>query len=268
MKKLYSCNLQGSAKFNEDRVGHYQNVAWVIDGATPLFSNHYISEENDVVWMVKRINENLPQFISNELSLEDILAQTIQQVNDAALAINPHLNEINNYELPTFTIAMVRFVHGKLEYFVLGDSGILIESNERPIYITDRCLDIFGNKIEEEINKSEMKVNKLQEIRKYLNKENGYWIGSLDGKGIPHGLTGELKVNKNTRVLCFTDGYSRLFELYKKMDIERFQFDVHVIKNSISLIRKIEVEDSDCSAYERSKKSDDLSVMLVENRYI
>lgn len=266
MRKLYACNLQGSAKYNEDRVGHHQNTAWVIDGATPLFPSHYISEENDVVWMVHQINERLPHFISDDLSLQEILTRTLHQVNQLATERNPRLKEINDYKLPTFTIAMVRFINQQLEYYVLGDSGILIDSKAGPIYLTDSRLDLFGEKVEEEISRidSKSEVNTLQEIRKHLNKEDGYWIGSLDGKGIPHGLSGNMPVYEYTKVLCFTDGYSRLFELYKKMDIQHFQFDVDFIMDSIAETRKIEDQDSDCSIYKRSKKSDDLSVILVE----
>ncbi|UOQ49089.1 hypothetical protein MUN88_02815 [Gracilibacillus caseinilyticus] len=80
MKKLFSCNHKGSANFNEDTVGHYQNVAWVIDGATPLFFNQYLSEENDVVWFVQQINEQLPRFITDDRSLEEILINVLEQV--------------------------------------------------------------------------------------------------------------------------------------------------------------------------------------------
>ncbi|UOQ84335.1 protein phosphatase 2C domain-containing protein [Gracilibacillus salinarum] len=255
MKLLFSCNHKGSADFNEDVVDHHQNTAWVIDGATPLFFNQYLSEENDVVWLVQQINEQLPRFITDEKSLEEILITVLDQISQIALEINPALKQIHHYELPTFTIAMVRFIDQKLEYYVLGDSGILLETTEKSVYITDRRLDTFAEKHQD----------KSQTIRKHLNTRDGYWIGSLDAKGISHGLAGEYNKKDITNVLCFTDGYSRLFELYKKMDVTQMQFNETFIKDTVSMIRNIEEEDCDCLVYKRSKKSDDLSVILLEN---
>lgn len=274
MKYIFSYSGIGTAEYNEDRVGTFNNVAWVIDGATPIFNKNNISDENDVVWIVNEINKWLPHFISDEISLEKILNNTVNKVNQIANEINEKLSEVYYYELPTFAIIMVRIINNRLEYYVLGDCGMLVGSKSKTKYITDNRIEIFSNQHKKDIgmikslhseNKDAKILNALQETRKLLNREDGYWIGSLDANGIPHGIKGTLDIANSTRILCFSDGYARLFELYGIVNISNFSFDLDFIKETIRQIRLIEKKDKDCTLYPRAKQSDDLSVVLIEN---
>lgn len=275
MKKIFSLSKKGTGKDNEDVVGAYHNISWVIDGATPLFQNNYFSCENDVVWVVEQLNKWLPYFIQDEYSLEEILIHTIHQVKKEAFRINNTINDVNEYELPTFTIVMVRVIDQQLEYYLLGDCGILLKTNGTIQYITDNRIAEFSERNKKSIQKlqtvknsqekDQLMLNALQETRKMLNKEEGYWIGSIDGKGIEHGLSGKRLLEKNARILCFSDGYSRLFELYQLIDIKDFSFDVEYVIETIQQVRRTETEDCEGILYPRAKQSDDLSVILIEN---
>ncbi|MDN3019212.1 protein phosphatase 2C domain-containing protein [Paenibacillus sp. BSR1-1] len=276
MKKLFSYTEKGIAKYNEDQVGISKNVVWVIDGATPLFQKNFFSNQNDVVWLAEQINNRLPDFVDDALSLEDILLQTVQQIEQDAYRIKEDLDTIKEYELPTFTIAMVRIIDQQLEYYVLGDCGALLESSDGTItYLTDKRLERFNERNKQAIitiqsiappeERERLKLEALMNTRKLLNKENGYWVGSIDGKGIPHGITGKMEVAKNAKVLLFSDGYASLFELYKLIDIHDFSFNEAAIQNTIKQVRATEEQDSNCVLYPRPKKSDDLTVILIEN---
>ena len=53
-----------------------------------------------------------------------------------------------------------------------------------------------------------------QETRKLLNQENnpeGYWIASLDGKGIPHGISGTAEIHDEP-VYVLSDGMGHILE--------------------------------------------------------
>lgn len=273
MKKLYSYTEKGTGKYNEDAVGFFGNVAWAIDGATSIFPNSYLShEKNDIIWIVEHVEKWLPSFIDNQLSLEEILRKTMEQVRAEAYSKNNQLDEVRGYELPTFTVVLIRQIDQRLEYYILGDSGLLIESENKIKHLTDNRLQEFSDRNKKVINQlqgnfklDDPKVLKvLQEQRKLLNTEEGYWIGSIDGRGISQGIKGEMKVNEKTRILCFTDGYSRIFDLFHFVDIKDVSLAVDFIKNTINQIRSIEMEDRECSIYPRPKISDDLSVILVE----
>ena len=274
MKKIYSYSEKGTAQFNEDITGTYQNVAWVIDGATPIFNHNYISEENDVVWIVDQINKWMPSFINNNKNLEQILFKTVNKVNEIALSINEKLAMVPGYELPTFTIIMTRIINNQLEYYVLGDCGMLLNAEDTIQYITDKRIEKFSKKNQRSIeqiqssnvlDKDARILSCLQETRKLLNKKEGYWIGSLDAKGIAHGISGTIEIKQNARFLCFSDGYARFFELFKLKDISSFSFELDYIKETIRLVREIEESDHECVVYPRSKISDDLSIILIEN---
>ena len=274
MKNIFSYSEKGTAKYNEDIMGTFHNAAWVIDGATPLFKKNYLSDENDVVWIVNELNKWLPQYINDESSLESILLKTVNKVNQIAHSINKNLHKVKSYELPTFTIMFVRIINNQLEYYVLGDSGMLVKQNDEIRYITDKRIESFSKQNENSIKKIQstnpkekdtMILSALQETRKRLNTEDGYWVGSLDAKGIPHGIKGIIEIDRNTRIVCFSDGYARLFELYHILEIRNFSFELDDIKETIRQIRELEKKDKDCSRYPRAKQSDDLSVVLIEN---
>lgn len=222
MKNIYSFSEKGTEQFNEDIIGTFQNVAWVIDGATPIFNKSYISDENDVVWIVREINNEISNFISDNRTLEEILMNTVNKVYETALGINGKLAEAPGYELPTFTIIMTRIINNLLEYYVLGDCGILINTKGKIQYITDNRIEKFSKENQKSIKQIQLSnapdkdariLRRLQETRKLLNTKEGYWVGSLDAKGIAHGITGIIEIKQNARYLCFSDGYARLFEL-------------------------------------------------------
>jgi hypothetical protein len=274
MKKIYSFSEKGTAQFNEDIIGTFQNVAWVIDGATPIFNKNYISDKNDVVWIVSEINNWIPNFIRDNRTLEEILLKTVNKVYEIALGMNGKLAEVPAYELPTFTIIMTRMIHNQLEYYVLGDCGMLINTKGKIQYITDNRIEKFSINNQESIrqiqssnalDKDARILSRLQETRKLLNKKEGYWVGSLDAKGIVHGITGIIEIKQDARFLCFSDGYARLFELYHLTDVSYFSFELDSIKDTIRQVRETEESDRECLKYPRAKKSDDLSVILIEN---
>jgi len=273
MRQLFSYTEKGTGTYNEDIVGFFGNVAWVIDGATSIFPNTYPSTgKNDVVWIVEQVENWLPHFIDDECSLEEILSKTMAQVKKEAYQVNDQLEEVKGYELPTFTVVLVRQINQQLEYYLLGDSGFLIESKNMITYFTDKRLQEFSERNKKVIDQLKSSVNidnpkllkALQEQRKCLNTEEGYWIGSIDGKGISHGITGKMTLDEQTRILCFSDGYSRLFELYRAIDINDFLLEEAFVTKTIRQIRDIEEKDKDGSLYPRPKKSDDLSVILIE----
>ncbi|WP_138420796.1 protein phosphatase 2C domain-containing protein [Aquibacillus sediminis] len=276
MKVTYSYTEKGNGAHNEDVAGSFANVAWVIDGATPLFPNHPITGDNDVVWIVQQLQDCLPNFINDSDTLATIITDALQFVREEAFKLNPNLDCSNAYELPTFTIAMVRWANQKLEYYVLGDSGIFVKSQGKVSYFTDQRLDRFSQQQEvvmKEIKASTLDpdekeskmLDTLQQTRKLLNTPEGYSIGSLDAKGIPHGYTGNVPLDDGAKVLCFSDGFARLFELYHATDWKMIELDVGSIKDYIDQIRQIETNDHTCTKYPRAKQQDDLTVMLIEN---
>lgn len=275
MKKIFSYTEKGTAQQNEDIVGIYQNVAWVIDGATPLFKKHFFSSENDVVWVVQQLNKWLPQFIDDRLSLQEILVHTVQQVQKEARGIYGKLDEVQEYELPTFTIILARIIDQQLEYYVLGDCGMLVETTGGVEYITDKRIEVFSQRnkqaikrlqsISDRAERESRVLEALQNTRKLLNKEEGYWVGSIDGKGIPHGLSGKLAIEPENRALCFSDGYASLFELYQLIRWKDFSFEEAAIQQTIREVRRTEAEDHACTLFPRPKVSDDLTVILLEN---
>ena len=263
---------QGDGEDNEDVVGYEKNTAWVIDGASEVFDEHYFSQKNDVLWLVERLNKKLSRYVDDKLSLEEILKLSVGSIRRELTEEGIELSKIEEYKLPSFTIAMVRKKKNRIEYYILGDCSIVINVENYVKSYTDQRIKKFStiNKTKfNEINNSQ-KYSKRKEIqiyrdtRKYMNKIDGYWIGSIDGKGISNGISGTIIFNKSIQILCFTDG---LLEAFESLNIAKYNqeiFDEKKLKDIIEKLRNMQNADRNRIKNPRVKIKDDLSLILLE----
>lgn len=263
---------KGDGLHNEDIVGYHNNTYWVIDGATGLFDNTYINKTNDVVWLVNMLNKYLPQFVDDTKSLSDILTDTLKLIYDIAIEINSEVAHIESYKLPTFAITLFRFNRLKnpneFEYLILGDCSIIVSVDGNVEYLTDNGIERFTiiNKQKTKLFEGdEDKYNKIKEVyketRKLLNTKGGYYIGSLDGKGVGKAVIGSRPYNK-IKVLAFTDGlldaFNNQFTSDKNLSLKIIRGKINDLRNEESYIKSITEGNG-------RKISDDLSLILVGN---
>lgn len=83
---------------------------------------------------------------------------------------------------------MIKTAPMAVEYYVLGDCSIATSQGE---VITDSRIQQFS---EDNIKQLEANPKDRQSVfqgtRKKMNTPAGYWIGSVDGAGIDHGIQG------------------------------------------------------------------------------
>ncbi len=205
---------QGCNKhINQDVYGYNKNFLWVIDGATEVFSNNYLSKLGDVYWLVNHINKSLMEQ-DTSLNLQDYVYFAIKKVYDLAMQLAPEITDIPTNKLPTYSICCVRYANNFIEYLCLGDCSLYV-SNSPELRFTDERILPFHlqvNKVKEyyshnvELYKKEV-LKKVREIKQYINKENGYWIGTLDPEIINHAIKGKVKINPSESFLICSDGF-------------------------------------------------------------
>jgi hypothetical protein len=239
MKKLEKksdmvISLTGTHHENQDVGGQLGPYFWVLDGATSLWPD--VLGGQDVSRTMARIQQQLFSLCadprSNSLSLKEILRQAVRTVEDQFRREIRGYEDIPSCRLPTFAAAFGRRRGRRLEVLLLADCEIYIPGSWRltdcrfaPIaranaenmqrIFKEKGLDPASKNIpsqEEEIYLLYERANRTQ--RRLLNSTapGGYWVGSLDGCGIAHALTGEVDIEEDVPVYAFCDGFSHLLE--------------------------------------------------------
>ena len=213
MKVLYEY-CQGCGKHpNEDAYGYVNNTFWVIDGATDVFNDNYLSENGDVQWIVHKLNCSLREK-SSILSLKEMLRSSIENVRTEALNKAPIISTIPINKLPTFAICCVRINKSILEYLCLGDCSLFHSKDPSTRYSDFRILPFHYqvNAVKEKFKScpTEYKIQvieKVREIKKYINVEDGYWIGTLDPDVVDKSVQGCIDSAQGDRFIICSDGF-------------------------------------------------------------
>lgn len=250
-------SLKGVGRVNEDIIGHYKNYYWVMDGVTDLFGNKLFESDSDAYILVQKINSLLPKCVNDNLSLSEILSDVLHVIE---LEVRDTIDKakLESYELPTFTIILIREMgDGVIDYFILGDSTLIVEQTE---ILSDKRLNRFSlldkEKLAQVTDENE-RLEILQATRKRLNHPDGYWVGSLDGEGLSHALTGQISIPKGKRVVLATDGYT---DFFSTSDLLTNYFNEVTIEKQLRFIDSETME----SHLNRFKKRDDLSLLILK----
>lgn len=268
MRVICTDTIKGDGIENEDVFGVEKNCFWVIDGATDLFGLKLFDVKDDVAFYVRHLSKTIGRFCNEENDLKKVLKDAILETNKT---LKLKVDEYESYKLPSFAIVMARINDNSCEYYILGDCFLVIEENGDIKQYTDSRLSAFSKRNREGIIqlRDEDKLNSqsenilFQNTRKYMNKKEGYWIGSPDAIGIDHGLSGIIDINNNTKILGFSDGLYEAFELFKITSLEELDYNKKGIVETVRKLRIRQNEDFERKVT-RVRKVDDLTYVLVE----
>lgn len=268
MKVLFEYS-EGCGKHpNEDMYGYVNNTFWVIDGATDIFKDNYFSEVSDVQWVVQKLNYFLKEK-STLISLKEMLRSAIENVRTEALNKAPIIRTIPVNQLPTFSICCTRIKGNKLEYLCIGDCSLFCSSNPLNRYTDLRVLPFHYqvNEVKEKYKSNQNEYNtqvfkKVREIKKYINIEGGYWIGTLDSNVVDNSIEGDIDIKKGDRFLLCSDGFRPSLDEanlipFSSNDIFDEESVSGLIKNQISSEMKYHLKTG-------INISDDRTIILVE----
>ncbi|MBR4111065.1 MAG: hypothetical protein IKK43_05205 [Clostridia bacterium] len=250
MKILSEANKQGIRKYNNDIKNNMENIYYVMDGATPLFDDNIFFETSDSYEYMQLLKKNI---VVNE-NIKESFKNGIIESNKKFL----NLENYNEYELPTFTMAAVKEKDTTYELFLLCDCliSILYKNGEIENYEDHRfdkikfeCRKEIKEKIEmleiSEQEKSEMKREVFRKYRKFANAQDGYPVGSTNPESIENMIVKEIEKAKIDKILLCSDG------LYDEIGIPKEQkdFDNAYLEEKLKDI----------------KNKDDLTYILISN---
>lgn len=218
MEKIYEYCKKGNGKYNEDVVGSTSNIACVIDGATDVFFDEHKELDGIVHKYVNLLIENVIKCFAQEKDVCSIvslaIALTYEQLNKMFI-----IDNYEEYELPTFSIACIKENCDSYEFMVLGDCYILIRDRECITMLNDERIIKFSQQNRKTLRKLKLdprsdasSINVYKSTRKKANSIDGYPIGSISGKGIKNAITGKISKNKVSDILIYSDGFVDYFE--------------------------------------------------------
>ena len=272
---METISLAGT-NWNEDFAYANKNFAFVIDGATSLTPDKFSNEETDAKWFSNCFGSYLKTHLKDlDSSITTIIKKGIHYVDKKYSKLT---NGAKVIDKPSATISVVRKSPDGLEYFVLGDCGVLFKhKNKVKEFVRKDIINLDKKNVKKMIKISKQKHISVYEAKTYVaddilavrflrNKKHGYWsLGDLE-EACDHALTGTIKTQPNDEVLLFSDGFSRIWNLiyiFNKKEV--FEY---LSKNSLSdlanLLFKTQKADPGCNKYPRMKVCDDASAVYFK----
>ncbi|WP_433302296.1 protein phosphatase 2C domain-containing protein [Actinoplanes sp. CA-030573] len=249
---------------NEDWAAASRDTIVVLDGATARIDTGC---RHGVAWYVAKLGVALMSAVAErpELSLQEALADSIRQV----AGMHPEC-DLRHPGTPSAGVAIVRLQGDFLEYLVLADTVIVIQT-ERGIrvFTDDRVSNVARNEraaatalpLDSNERKAALGEMKRRE-QDARNRPGGFWVAAADPEAAKHAIVGSLAMQDTTAIAVLTDGAARCvtpFALITWGDVLRI-LDTDGPAELISQVRKIESSDPEAERWRRSKRSDDATV--------
>lgn len=268
IKETYS--IKGNGIVNEDRIGYFNNYVWLMDGVTCL-TDSLTGESSDSKWFVDKFSEILVQNLDDSKELKEILKGTVIKTYEVYRSATSY-RVIEKNQFPSSSLIILRQKGNWLEYYLLGDSTLIIKNGQEVLSLKQDTLGEFEKEILQKINHTYISQNiSFEEAKKahspeilakraQRNEDGGYYILSFEHNALDYGLYGELEIHQPLHFLMMSDGFARYKDLFNTVATS-FEFIESVCKKGLSTIAeelyKIEEHDQDCTLYPRFKKRDD-----------
>lgn len=264
---------KGSGEYNEDIVRVCKYGAWILDGSTGLNKKNLISKESDAKWYVSWWDKYLYENINKDKSLKTIVCEGIENIKQEYLSTLAGIR-LEKLDMPSASVAIVKFYKDKVEYFLLGDCTIVINDTNENIILKDDGVCKFDNMIFEKMkklnnnNKSLSVKDKKDILLPYIienrlkkNSEEGYWILEFDELAVEKSMHDYRSINDELKLIISSDGFSCAYDRYNIFSVENI---IQIVEeNGIEYVndkvRKLEHEDKNGLIFPRFKESDDSS---------
>jgi len=254
-------------KLNEDYAGALPGAAVLLDGAggpseMPTGCTH------GTPWYVRQLGARLLAGMETgpERSLPDVLADGIGTV----AGLHRGTCDLSAPGTPASVVVMAREREGQLEYLVLGDSTLVIETTAGLTVVTDRRIDDVASE-ERKVMESlptgtpEHQAARIRFVslqRELRNRPGGYWTASTSPAAAYEALTGSVPLAGVLRASLLSDGAARFaeFGLGTWGELQGI-LDLWGPAALFSRIREAEAGDPAGSRWPRAKRRDDVAVV-------
>lgn len=276
-KLLDTLSLPGNpAKPNEDSLGHADNAALVMDGATGL-GESLMPGRSDAAWLSMFGARRVMAYMRDGATAQEAVTAALFDAQTSFEALRKRAPK-ETWEIPFASMMFVAVNANGFEALAYGDCAALVKRPDAPVEIIGEAFEkrafessrvtklakAKGLKPAGDINRPEF-LEALRKARNYVNTGSHFLFGP-DAAAADHVQSWMLTAPPGTKVLLSTDGFLALASDYGRYSAEEL-IAVAGQKGLAALgqeLRGIEKDDPEGVAYPRFKTSDDATAVLLE----
>ncbi|MFF3344058.1 protein phosphatase 2C domain-containing protein [Streptomyces sp. NPDC002779] len=226
----------------------------VLDGVTP--PRGATGCLHSVPWFTARLGGALTELTVSlpDVPLTDALSLALARTAEA----HRGTCDLSHPRTPQATVVLARWSPETVEYLILSDSALLVESPDGTLtpYLDDR-LSLLP--------RSALATDEMVDAG-LRNKEGGFFTAAADPSVAARAVTGTLPRTEVRALAALTDGATRWVDTFGAGEWPDL-FDVVRKEGAQSLIdqvRALELADEDRAFLRRSKTHDDATVVFIE----
>ncbi|HEX5597301.1 MAG TPA: hypothetical protein VFX61_14985 [Micromonosporaceae bacterium] len=199
---------------NEDFAGAVPSGMVLVDGAGGIAGAERVCHHG-VTWYATRLGGALLGALSQDRSLCDVLAESIERITDEHRDTCDVAHSISPYA----AVAMLRFSGGLVEYVVLGDAVVVIgRAGAEPFVAHDPREVVIARSFEARLKGipegSDEYRRLLLELRAQRNSPGGFWVAKDDPRVVNEAITGSCPADEVTATALLSNGASRLVDTF------------------------------------------------------
>ncbi|WP_030321021.1 protein phosphatase 2C domain-containing protein [Streptomyces flavochromogenes] len=254
---------------NEDFVLFDSTAAVVLDGAG-MAPGMQSGCRHGVAWYVEQLGTFLhAEAVRADKPLAVCLATAIESTT------NKHRDTcaVDGPLSPSATVSVARVRGDVVEWLVLGDCTVLVQSDgtvtaatdDRLVHVAPRAREALARAASGSPERQRAHEALVREERSQRNTQGGYWVAAADPTAASQALTGSETVARVEGVALLTDGAGRLVTTFHSTDWQGY---MGLLRHSgpegvLRQVREAEASDPSLSQWPRSKQYDDATIAHI-----
>ncbi|MBX7268148.1 hypothetical protein KIF24_20310 [Micromonospora sp. Llam7] len=199
---------------NEDFAGAVPAGMVLVDGAGGLAGVEEVCRHG-VTWYATHLGGALLGALSQDRSLRDVLAESIERITDE----HRDTCDVTHSISPHAAVAMLRFSGGLVEHLVLGDAVVVVgRAGAEPFVAHDPREVVIAQSFEARLNGipegSDEYRSLLLELRAHRNSPGGFWVAKDDPRVVDEAITGRCPADEVNATALLSNGASRLVDTF------------------------------------------------------
>lgn len=252
---------------NEDFAGALPDCAVLLDGSggpseLPSGCVH------GTPWFVRQLGARV--LARMETDAKTPLSQILATCIDEVAGLHRGTCDLEALGAPAAMVVMARAAEDTFEYLVLGDSTLVVDTDEGVKVVSDHRIDhvAAAERLAMQalpVGTPEHRAARIRFVRlqqSLRNVEDGYWIASTAPEAADMALMGSIPLDQVRRAALLSDGVTRFVEFDLGTWSELLGIlDTYGPTTVFNRVRAAETADPDGVRWPRAKKTDDVAVV-------